>query len=349
LGRTGYLKHVQSYYTEPVQKAACIPIGAAGADDKDLTGQVVVVTGANSGLGRQVATYAAAKGAKLYMLCRNKERAEQARNEMMKEIQNAAVAAAGETNQGSNDSSTFQPNIEILLADVAELEQVRKVAAELQSKEEKVHCIVCNAGVLLNEKEVNSEGYEMTFASHVLGGSYLLPQLLVPQLTAAGAQARVITVTSGGMYNVKLPSWKVLSGKNDDSDDNTTDVKYNGSIAYCYAKRAQVLLSEQRAQDMPDIKWVTVHPGWADTNAVDEAFGDNKKYLMPLRDAWEGAEGVAWLVATDASHLENGAFYLDRKTQPKHVAGPFFSEGSYTKNKPQEVQEFMKKLKEATE
>ena len=143
------------------------------------------------------------------------------------------------------------------------------------------------------------------------------------------------------MYNFKLPSWKMVSSKPVD------EVTYNGvngtcflrkellaehgcelavawpgpssqqyflSIppeAYAYAKRGQVLLAERLAKDVPEIKWVTVHPGWADTNAVEEAFGDNKKYLNPLREPWEGAEGVMWLLSADAGKLENGGFYLD--------------------------------------
>jgi hypothetical protein len=80
--RTGYLKHVAKY-TSPVQEEAAIRVGQEGADDVNLEGKVIIVTGANSGIGKEIATYAAAKGAKLYMLCRSKERAEKARDEIM--------------------------------------------------------------------------------------------------------------------------------------------------------------------------------------------------------------------------------------------------------------------------
>ena len=92
---------------------------------------------------------------------------------------------------------------------------------------------------------------------------------------------------------------------------------------------------------------MTAHPGWSDTPAVDEAFGDAKKYLQPLRSPWEGAEGIAWLMGTAKKNIQSGEVYLDRKVQPKHIAGVFYSEGSHTKNKPAEVDEFMAKLKEA--
>jgi len=139
------------------------------------------------------------------------------------------------------------------------------------------------------------------------------------------------------MYNFKLPSWDYVT--------SSEEVKYNGVNAYAYAKRGQVLLAERLARDVPEVKWVTVHPGWADTNAVDEAFGDGKKYLHPLREPWEGAEGLAWLLGADTGKLENGALYLDRQTQPKHVAGPFFTEGWHTKNSEEEVDKMMENLK----
>lgn len=324
------MKHIKAY-SDPVQSSAAIPLGAANADGVDLSGKVVLVTGANSGLGKEVATYAAAKGARLYMLCRHKERAEKAKEDILSKIKKESM-------KDEQSCNLKQPQVEIVLVDVSELDQIRKAVKELQTKETKIDVIVCNAGVLLNERTESSDGHEVTFAAHLLGGSYLLPQLLLPQLQAAGA-ARVITVTSGGMYNFRLPSWDLLTSEK--------SVKYNGVNVYAYAKRGQVLLAEQRSKDLPEITWVTVHPGWADTDAVDEAFGDNKKYLMPLREPWEGAEGVTWLMGADKSRLESGAFYLDRMTQPKHIAGPFFTEGSYTKNRPAEVSEMMQKLKEA--
>ena len=71
-------------------------------------------------------------------------------------------------------------------------------------------CLVCNAGALLNKRTETSEGIEVTFASHLLGGSYLLSQLLVPQLKAS-SDPRVVFVTSGGMLTTGFPSWEVAT------------------------------------------------------------------------------------------------------------------------------------------
>jgi len=94
------------------------------------------------------------------------------------------------------------------------------------------------------------------------------------------------------------------------------------------------------------VKVVSCHPGWVDTPGVDRTYGEQRKYLEPLRSTWEGAEHICWLCTAPASELESGAFYLDRQPQSKHLAGPFFSEGSYTKNSQEEVDEMMKNLDE---
>ena len=109
----------------------------------------------------------------------------------------------------------------------------------------------------------------------------------------------------------------------------------------------KVLLAERWSKEHPEIPIVTAHPGWSDTPAVDEAFGDAKKYLQPLRSPWEGAEGIAWLVGTRKKNIQSGELYLDRSTQPKHIAGLFYSEGSHTKNTSDEVDDFMSRLKHA--
>jgi dehydrogenase/reductase SDR family protein 12 len=169
----GYLKHIKKY-TEPVQTSALATDGVV--DGVKLTDRVVVVTGANSGLGKQVATYAAAKGAKVYMLCRTKAKADAAREEIIQ--------------------ATGNSNVQVVLVDVSELSQIKKAAQEIKDKESKVYALVCNAGVLVKEKSLSTEGYEATFASHLLGGTYLLSKLLMP-LVQADDQGRIIITTSG--------------------------------------------------------------------------------------------------------------------------------------------------------
>lgn len=313
--QTGYLKHLTKYKV-PAQNSPSIRLGQEGADGVDLSDKVVVVTGANSGIGKDLATYAAAKGAKLYMFCRSKERAEKAKKEIV--------------------AGTSSETVEIVLIDLGEMASVRKAVRELQGKEDKVDVLICNGGVLLNDKQVTEENNEVTFASHLLGGSYLLSQLLMPQFDAA-EDPRIIFVSSGGMYTVPFPDWPTATSSKDATHE------YDGNLAYAYAKRGQVLLAEEYAKLYPKIKTVSCHPGWSLTPAVDLAYGENKKYLEPMRTTWEGAEGISWLMGAKGSDLISGAFYLDRGPQRKHL-GPVTS---YTKNTEKDVEDMMANLKEA--
>mmetsp|Transcript_6719 Transcript_6719/g.19413 ORF Transcript_6719/g.19413 Transcript_6719/m.19413 type:complete len:254 (-) Transcript_6719:1113-1874(-) len=250
------------------------------------------------------------------MFCRSKERAERAKKEIV--------------------DATSNETVDVVLIDLGELASVRNAVKDLQSKETKVDVLVCNGGVLLNEKQTTKEGNEVTFASHLLGGSYLLSQLLMPQLKQAD-DPRIIFVSSGGMYTLPFPDWSTATNSKDSHDH------YDGNFAYAYAKRGQVILAGEYAKLYPDVQTVSCHPGWALTPAVDMAYGDNKKYLEPMRTTWQGAEGIAWLMGAKGSELENGAFYLDRSTQRKHL-GPVTS---FTKNTEKEVEAMMANLKDS--
>lgn len=311
--RTGWQKH-QARYEKPDFLSR----------ELDMSGKVFMITGANSGVGREVAQFLAGKRATIYMVCRNLQRAEAARDE---------ISAAANSNK-----------VYVIQADVSLEADVRRCWREFAEREgggvaePRLDGLVCNAGALANTKTLTTEGVELTFASHLLFGTYLFGALAMPALEAT-PDSRLVVVSSGGMYNFPFPAWHVATSTSTDPK-----VKYDGQFAYGYAKRGQVLLCERWASEHPSVKVVSCHPGWTSTPAVEEAYGESKKYLEPMRTPWEGAEGIAWLCATPASTLQSGAFYLDREPQVKHMAGPFFTEGSYTKNRPEEVDAMMQNL-----
>ncbi len=85
--------------------------------------------------------------------------------------------------------------------------------------------------------------------------------------------------------------------------------------------------------------------GWSGTQALEDWLADDQKYLQPLRTAWEGAEGITWMIGAPKNKLQNGALYLDRKVQQKHIAGLFMTEGTFTKNSRNEINELLANLK----
>lgn len=309
--RTGYENHKERYEKPDI------------LDSIQLDGRVFMVTGANSGIGKEIASFLAVKGASVYMVCRSKDRAQAAREQI--------IQAAG---AGSEE------RVEIIQADCSLEADVRRCWAEFKRHRGtesplRLDGLICNAGALLDKRTMTAEGIEVTFGAHLLFGTYLLGSLAMPTLKATTG-ARLIVVSSGGMYNTAFPDWATATC--------TGGAKFDGQLAYAYAKRGQVLLCERWAAAHPELAVVSCHPGWTDTPGVDEAYGSQKSYLEPLRNTWQGSEGIAWLCVAPREKIESGGFYLDREPQVKHMAGPFFTEGSATKNTDQEVGIMMRLL-----
>ena len=255
-----------------------------------LRGRTAVVTGATSGLGRAAARQLAGLGARVVLVGRNREKADIAR---------AEIAAA-----------TGNENIAVALADLSLLSEVRGLARQLLENEPQIHILVNNAGILLNQRTLTSEGNETSVATNLLA-PFLLTQLLLPRLEQS-APSRIINVSSGGMYSTGLAV-----------DDLQYERKsWNGADAYARAKRALVILTELWAEKLDDSGVVVhaMHPGWADTPGVEVSlptFRAVTRYL--LRTAEQGADTITWLAAAPEVAQVSGWFWLDREPHITHV------------------------------
>ena len=263
--------------------------GWAPLDDYDLSGQVIVVTGATSGLGHAAAEQLARCGATLVVVGRDGERNERVIAELA--------------------ASTGNPSITQIPADMGDLEQVRHLAERVLAAHDRLDVLIHNAGALDPEHRVAPGGTEATVASQVVG-PFLLTMLLLDRL-AASAPARVLTMSSGGMYAAGL---KV-------SELEMAPENYNGTEQYARAKRAQVTLNEMWADRYGDlgVTFHALHPGWADTPGVDAGLPTFAKVMGPfLRTPDQGADTLVWLAADDAALASNGRFWLDRAPRPIH-------------------------------
>jgi len=258
-------------------------------DSFDMTGRTVVVTGATSGLGRHAAQRFAGLGATVVVSGRNAGKTERVRDE---------IAAA-----------TGSEAVDVAIADMGELDQVRALAETVVSRCERIDMLVQNAGALSAEHRTNSDGMEATVASQVLG-PFLLTSLLLDPLRRA-APGRVVTVSSGGMYATGLTVGQL----------QMTPTDYKGSEQYARAKRAQVTLNEMWAQrtDPAEIVFQSMHPGWADTPGVEASLPTFRRIVGPLlRSVEQGADTIVWLGAADGAVASTGEFWLDRRRRPIH-------------------------------
>ena len=260
-------------------------------DRIDMSGRVVAITGASSGIGLASAVRLARMGAGLRLLIRDEGKAARARETILRAAPGADVVT--------------------YTLDLSDLGAVHRVADQMAGSEERLDALVNNAGALLTERRVSVDGYEMTFATMVLG-PFVLTNGLAPLLERTAAQtglARVVNVASGGMY---------LQGLHLD-DLQMEREPYRGSIAYARAKRALVTLTREWARRLRDraITVNSMHPGWADTPGVVASLPTFHRLIGPLlRTPEEGADTIVWLVASDEPAGVSGRFWLDRRPRP---------------------------------
>lgn len=259
----------------------------ADLPDGALQGQTVAITGANSGLGKATVLGAVRLGGAVRMLCRDTTRGARARAEVV-----ARVPAA---------------DITVDECDLADLKSVRAAAARMRDALPGLHALVHNAGVLPPERTETSDGHELTVATHALG-PHLLTGELRPLLAADG-DARVVFVSSGGMYSQRLRT----------DDPEFHEGGYDGMTAYARTKRMQVVLAQLWAERLAaqGIAVHSMHPGWADTPGVTDSLPRFAKVAGPIfRTAEQGADTAVWLLAAEQAGATTGLFWHDRRSRP---------------------------------
>jgi dehydrogenase/reductase SDR family protein 12 len=258
-----------------------------GAELPQMEGRTVLVTGAAGGIGLAAAERFATLGARVLVLGRSAERAQAAARDI--------TAASG------------NPDVAAVIADLASPASVRAAVARITEQEAALHVLVNNAGVLSSKRQVTADGLELTFATNLLG-TFLLTEGL-RGLLVASAPARIVTVSSGGMYTQRLRL----------DDLQTERMPYEGPAAYARSKRGQVVLTEQWGRELAGTG-VTVHamhPGWADTPGVQESLPRFHRLLGPvLRTPEQGADTIVWLGAAAEPARSTGGFWHDRRRRP---------------------------------
>jgi NAD(P)-dependent dehydrogenase (short-subunit alcohol dehydrogenase family) len=250
-----------------------------------MNGQVCVVTGANSGIGKAAALTLARFGAEVILVCRDSARGEAARAEI------AAAAAAG------------PPRLEI--ADLSSMAEVRDLAGRLGALG-RLDVLINNAGLVLGERRTSADGFEYTFAVNHLA-PFLLTNLLREQL-AGSAPARVITVSSAAHRGARL-----------NLDDLQLAGHFNGWRAYSNSKLANILFTTELARRLTGtgVTANCLHPG-----TVNTGFGRDGSRLLRLgldlgrrflRTAGQGADTVVYLASSPDVAGATGGYYVNRK------------------------------------
>jgi NAD(P)-dependent dehydrogenase (short-subunit alcohol dehydrogenase family) len=246
--------------------------------------QIVLITGANSGIGKAASLALAKMGATIVMVARDKEKGEAAKSEIIRESLNSSV--------------------DLLLADLSSLESVRQLVIEFRKKYSKLHVLINNAGLFNRRRRVTMDGYENTFATNYLA-PFLLTNLQL-DLLRASAPSRIVNVSSVGHYNGRI-----------NFDDLNLEKEYGGWKAYGQSKLALVLFTHELAKKLQGtgVTINSVHPGTVATNIWTRPFGP-AGFIMALPKLFmtspeQGAQTIVYLASSpDAKNL-NGE-YLDK-------------------------------------
>jgi dehydrogenase/reductase SDR family protein 12 len=260
------------------------------ADDlKPMIGKSVLVTGATSGLGLAAAEGFARLGADLWLLARDRERGENAR------------AAVAEHSDGE---------VHLELCDLSDLSSVRSFAQRFSAAVPRLDVLVNNAGVMTAHRTLSADGIELTFAVNVVA-PFLLTELLLEPLRRA-VVARIINVSSGGMYTQRLRADDLQSERG----------QFDGTAVYARSKRAEVILTEMWAQHLgaSGVSVHAMHPGWADTPGVRDSLPRFYRLTRPLlRTPAQGADTIVWLGTAREPALHSGGFWHDRARRPVYL------------------------------
>ncbi len=253
---------------------------------KEMVGKVVLVTGATSGLGKETALALAPKGAILVVHGRSKEKTEALAKEIRSKVPGAQV--------------------EIILADFAKLDDVRKMADEFKRRFNRLDVLVNNAGIMINKRFVSSDGHELMYQVNFLAPFLLTCRLL--DLLERSAPSRIVILSSSahGMGRFDLDDIEHVKGFRGWREYGSSKL-YDLAFAYELSKRLEG-------------KGVTVnavHPGFVRTNlgSGSSAWWRYGVAFMALfgRNVKKGAQTSIYLASSPEVEGVTGKYFADKR------------------------------------
>jgi retinol dehydrogenase 12 len=254
--------------------------------------KTVLITGANSGIGKATALALATIGYKVVFIARNLQKAEALKKEIVSKTKNEAVY--------------------FILADLLSLQQVQDSALTFKQQHENLDILINNAGVCLPERKITEDGFEEMFQINHLS-HFLLTNLLLDQLEKNN-ESRIINVSSAGHKVGKF-----------DLDNLQSEHHFGSLSTYCNTKLLNLLFTFELAERLKGTG-VTVnalHPGVVRTNFAGEMKGIfnalNQMYRPFLITPEKGATTSIYLATSDEVRNVTGKYFVKCKAvEPKN-------------------------------
>ena len=260
---------------------------------EDQTGKIVIVTGANSGIGFETARALAKKNATVIMACRDAIKGKAAVSKIRCELPNAKV--------------------ELMELDLSSQQSIRDFVSVFNKKYNSLHLLINNAGVMIPPYTKTVDGFELQFGTNHLGHFALTGLLLDVILNTENS--RVVTVSSGA-HRVGKIHFEDLNWEND----------YKAWEAYGQSKLANLLFTYelQRKLENMDSKTIAVaaHPGWTGTNLQQHS--GFIRFLNPFFSQKQEQGALPTLYAATAMDVKGSDYYgpdgfQELKGYPKKV------------------------------
>jgi NAD(P)-dependent dehydrogenase (short-subunit alcohol dehydrogenase family) len=244
----------------------------------DLTGKTAIVTGANSGIGYEMALALARKEATVILACRNKDKGEAAVRQIDQECPEAKA--------------------ELMQLDLSDLASVRRFAGDFASHYGGLDILINNAGIMAPPFGKTADGFELQFGTNHLG-HFALTGLLYNFIIRT-PQARVVTVSSGGHRFAEI-----------DFDNLNAEKGYDRQRAYAQSKLANLLFTYelQRRFEAAGVDAIAAaaHPGWTATNL--QAHWRMVRVLNPFIAQQPKMGALPTLYAATAPDVRGGDYY----------------------------------------
>ena len=261
----------------------------------EMKGKICIITGSNSGIGKETALGLAEMGATIAMVVRNKERGEKARTEII--------------------SQTGNNSVDLMICDLSLMSSIRHFVEEFKTKYDRLNVLINNAGATFSKREVTMEGFERNFAVNYLGPFFLTYELL--DLLRSSAPSRIINVSSGLAKNGRVDLDDIQSEKN---YAGTKFYSPSRAPAYDNAKLMLMMFTYELARRLKGLG-VTVNvlmPGFTATN-LGKNSGSLSSYIMfkmvrPMQQsAKKGAETSVYLASSDEVKDLTGKCFAKKK------------------------------------
>ena len=245
----------------------------------DLAGKICLITGASSGIGFATALELAKMGATVALVCRDRERGEKAKAEILQVSENT--------------------NAELMLCDLSSPKQIRSLAAEYKSRHGRLHVLVNDAAVVPAKRTLTEDGLEMQFTVNHLA-YFLLTNLLLDTLIAS-APSRIVNVTSG-MHKTAALDFDNLQGKK----------TYKAMKHYSLTKLLNISFTYELARRLEGTS-VTVNclaPGFTATE-LGRDFSAFSRFVMKTmgKKKEEGARTVVYLASSPDVATVTGKYF----------------------------------------